>query len=61
MNENTYKKYVCLVCGWVYHEERGSPQDGLAPGTRWADIPDDWVCPECGAPKSDFEMVEVND
>ena len=56
-----FKKYVCLVCGWIYDEERGSPQDGIAPGTRWKDVPEDWVCPECGAPKSDFALVEVDD
>ncbi len=55
------KKYVCLVCGWVYDEEQGSPQDGIAPGTRWEDIPGDWTCPECGAAKGDFEMVGIDD
>ena len=56
-----YKKYVCLICGWMYDEEKGSPPDGLSPGTRWKDVPDDWVCPECGAAKYDFSMVEVED
>ena len=54
-----YKKYMCVVCGYLYDEERGAPEDGLAPGTRWDDIPWNWVCPECGAAKSDFEMIEV--
>ena len=40
-------------------EAKGWPEDGLAPGTRWEDIPEDWSCPDCGAAKSDFEMVEV--
>jgi len=53
------KKWVCLVCGWIYDEARGWPEDGIAPGTRWEDIPEDWVCPECGVGKEDFEMVEV--
>ena len=51
--------YQCLICGWVYDETKGSPEDGLAPGTRWADIPADWECPVCGASKGDFEMVAV--
>ena len=42
-----------------YDEEKGWPEDGIAPGTRWADIPEDWSCPDCGAAKADFEMVEV--
>lgn len=54
-----YRKYVCLVCGWVYDEALGSPADGLAPGTRWEDVPDDWVCPECGAAKDDFDLAEI--
>jgi rubredoxin len=54
-----YKEYLCVVCGFVYSEAAGLPEEGIAPGTRWADIPDNWVCPECGAGKEDFEMVEV--
>ena len=61
MKTTIWRKYVCLVCGWIYDEERGSLQDGLAPGTRWEDISDDWQCPECGAGKSDFQMVEIED
>jgi len=53
------KKYLCLGCGFSYDEARGLPEHGIAPGTRWADIPDDWVCPDCGTPKSGFEMVEI--
>jgi rubredoxin len=53
------KEYLCVVCGFVYSEAAGLPEEGIAPGTRWADIPDSWVCPECGASKEDFEMVEV--
>ena len=48
-----------MQCGFEYDEEKGWPEDGIAPGTRWDDIPDDWSCPDCGAAKSDFEMVEV--
>jgi rubredoxin len=59
MSENDYKAWMCIICGWVYEEEKGSPEDGLAPGTRWDDIPDDWVCPDCGAGKEDFDMIEI--
>jgi rubredoxin len=52
-------KWQCFFCGYVYDEAEGSPDDGLPPGTRWRDIPDTWVCPNCGAAKSDFAMVEV--
>ena len=54
-----YKLFVCVQCGFEYDEEKGWPEDGIAPGTRWDDIPEDWSCPDCGAAKSDFEMVEV--
>ncbi|MCK9512623.1 MAG: rubredoxin [Pigmentiphaga sp.] len=53
------KTYQCVVCGFVYDEAEGLPEDGIAPGTRWEDVPDDWACPECGSPKGHFEMVEV--
>jgi rubredoxin len=43
----------------VYEEAAGIPEDGIAPGTSWDDIPDDWECPECGVSKADFEMIEV--
>ena len=48
-----------IQCGFEYDEALGWPEDGIEPGTRWDDIPDDWSCPDCGAAKSDFEMVEV--
>lgn len=53
------KKWKCIVCGYIYDEAKGSPEEGLAPGTRWADVPEDWSCPDCGSFKSDFEMVEA--
>ncbi|ACB83700.1 rubredoxin [Natranaerobius thermophilus] len=49
------KKYVCTVCGWVYDPEQGDPDNGVKPGTAFEDIPEDWVCPECGVDKSMFE------
>jgi len=55
----SYRKYVCLLCGFVYDEEKGYPEDGIKSGTRWVDLPENWQCPECGAMKSDFAMVEV--
>jgi rubredoxin len=53
------KKFQCLVCGFIYDEEKGLPEEGLRAGTRWEEIPDDWACPECGVTKADFEMVEI--
>jgi rubredoxin len=48
----------CLACGLIYDEAEGWPDDGIVPGTRWEDIPAGWCCPECGARKDDFEIVE---
>jgi rubredoxin len=53
------KKYMCVICGFIYDEVRGLPDEGIAPGTRWEDVPLNWVCPECGAGKEDFEMMEI--
>ena len=53
------KTYLCIVCGFLYDEAMGRPEDGLAPGTPWADVPEAWACPDCGVAKADFEMVEV--
>ena len=55
----TFRKWQCIVCGFVYAEEEGSEAEGLAAGTRWDDVPEDWICPECGVSKADFEMIEV--
>ncbi len=54
-----YKLFQCVQCGFEYDEAQGWPDDGIAPGTRWDDIPDDWTCPDCGAAKADFFMVEI--
>lgn len=54
-----YQKFICLLCGFIYDEEQGWPQDGILPGTRWKDVSDEWMCPDCGAMKGDFEMVVV--
>ena len=53
------KTWMCLICGWIYDEAAGLPEEGIAPGTPWADVPMNWTCPECGARKEDFEMVAV--
>jgi len=47
------------MCGFVYDEAEGDPLSGLAAGTRWADVPDDWICPDCGTTKPDFFMAEM--
>jgi rubredoxin len=53
------RTWMCLICGWIYDEAAGLPDEGIAPGTRWEDLPPNWTCPECGARKEDFEMVEI--
>ena len=54
-------KYICTVCGFVYDEAKGIPDAGIAAGTRWEDLPEDWVCPLCGATKSEFEKQGESD
>ena len=54
-----YKTWMCVVCGLIYEEKEGWPEDGIAPGTRWQDISENWSCPDCGASKDDFEMIEI--
>ncbi len=61
MEPSLFKKWRCVVCDFVYDEELGLPDENIAPGTRWKDIPDEWTCRDCGAPKSDFQMVELVD
>jgi rubredoxin len=56
--ENTMKKYVCNVCGYVYDPAQGDPDSDVAAGTAFEDIPDDWVCPVCGAAKDEFSPEE---
>lgn len=53
-----WKKYECIVCGWVYDEALGCPEEGIEPGTRWEDVPEDFTCPLCAVGKEMFEMVE---
>lgn len=49
------KKYVCSVCGYIYDPEVGDPDNGIAPGTSFDKLPEDWICPVCGVDKSQFE------
>ena len=50
-----HKTWMCLICGWIYDEAEGDPEHGIAPGTKWEDVPMNWTCPECAARKEDFE------
>lgn len=54
-----YKKYMCLLCGLIYDEAKGWPEDNIPAGTRWEDVPLTWRCPDCDATKDDFEMVQI--
>lgn len=54
-----FKCLMCMVCGYIYNEEEGLPEEGIPAGTRWADIPAGWRCPDCGVGKEDFEMIEI--
>jgi rubredoxin len=58
--EQEMEKYVCTICDYVYDPTKGDPDNGIAPGTSFEDLPDDWVCPLCGAPKSEFEKMAVS-
>jgi len=51
-------KWRCTVCGYIYDEEEGDSTNDIEPGTKFEELPDDWVCPVCGAPKEDFEKIE---
>ena len=51
------KKYTCDVCGWIYDEELGDPEQGIAPGTKFEDLPHSFVCPACGVGKDQFSEI----
>lgn len=55
-----YRSWMCVVCGFIYDEAEGLPEEGIPPGTRWDDVPDTWVCPDCGVGKDDFDMMPLN-
>lgn len=51
------RKFICTICGYIYDEEKGNIEENIAPGTLWEDVPEDWVCPVCGATKADFILL----
>jgi rubredoxin len=53
-----FRQWVCIICGWIYDEAAGLPEEGIPAGTRWADVPADWRCPLCDVGKEDFALVE---
>jgi len=55
------KKYICTICGYIYEEVLGVPEEDIVPGTRWENVPEDWVCPLCGAEKFDFKEEEADE
>jgi rubredoxin len=58
LREKAMKKYVCDMCGYIYDPAEGDPDSDIAPGTSFEDLPDDWVCPVCGAEKDEFSLEE---
>jgi len=52
------KRYQCSICGYIYDPAKGDPDSGIAPGTPFSDLPDSWICPMCGAMKSDFRALD---
>jgi len=59
VNAVAYRTWMCVVCGFIYDEAAGLPEEGIAPGTRWEDVPETWTCPDCGVTKDDFEMMPL--
>ena len=57
--EGNLKLWQCALCAFIYDEVAGLPDDGIAPGTRWQDVPENWACPDCSATRRDFQMVEI--
>jgi len=55
--DNTMQKWECMACGYIYDPEQGDPDGGIAPGTPFEDLPDDWICPDCGVSKDMFEPM----
>ena len=58
MSDAPFRKYECVICGFIYDEAEGLPDDGYPPGTRFEDLPEEWECPDCGISKSDFDLLE---
>jgi rubredoxin len=59
MSQPGSRQFQCYFCAHVYDEAQGDPASGIAPGTLWEDVPGDWFCPECGAGKADFALLET--
>ncbi|MBA6412904.1 rubredoxin [Parahaliea sp. F7430] len=59
MSNDNFRQYECVICGLIYDEAEGIPDAGIAAGTRWEDIPEDWECPDCGIGKEDFDLLEA--
>jgi rubredoxin len=57
--ESGTKTWQCVLCAFVYDEAAGLPEEGIAPGTSWQDVPENWSCPDCAATKRDFQMIEL--
>lgn len=53
-----FKKYECVICGFIYDEELGLPEAGIPAGTKWEDVPEDWLCPDCDNSKYDFDELD---
>lgn len=56
-SQANFRKFICCSCGLIYDEALGMPEDGIAAGTRWEDVPQDWECPVCGMRKADFSLL----
>ena len=61
MSDPANQRYMCTSCGFIYDPADGDPDGGIAPGTKWEEIPDDWHCPDCGLSKSEFEMEPMHE
>jgi rubredoxin len=59
MTEGGYRKWECVICGFIYDEAEGLPEDDIPAGTRFEDLPEDWECPDCGISKADFEPMQA--
>lgn len=57
---SAFRRWECMACSFVYDEAEGMPDEGIAAGTRWEDVPDDWCCPDCGVSKAEFDMAVVS-
>jgi rubredoxin len=60
MSMGAEKQLQCYFCAFIYDEALGDPEHGIPPGTVWADVPEDWCCPDCGATKADFALMETS-